>query len=217
MNLPTIEMEKGKAQEAFDQYRAAVKERHDAEDEQIMRAYRELAKGTALLRLTEALVAGGTTIRHINRWREGRRQRSPITLPRLAICRAHQDYAWTQGIGSDGSLTIIGKREVSPGNRRDRIVLPKDSFPGIETDKAGWDSDVGRFNAMVPKVPPALRPPHSLANYHVLWEADWRVAPGPPPGDPALLKHIGGDLYAVLATWDLTEVERAVLAGRELA
>lgn len=32
--------------------------------------------------------------------------------------------------------------------------------------------------------------------------------------DPALLKHIGGDLYAVLATWDLTELERSVLGGR---
>jgi hypothetical protein len=35
-----------------------------------------------------------------------------------------------------------------------------------------------------------------------------------PPEDPALLKHIGGDLYAVLAVWNLTELERAVLSGR---
>lgn len=33
------------------------------------------------------------------------------------------------------------------------------------------------------------------------------------PVDPALLKHIGGDLYAVVATWDLTDLERAVLDG----
>ena len=65
--------------------------------------------------------------------------------------------------------------------------------------------------AMVPLVPPPLRPAHALRNYHVLWEADWQQAP---PADPALLKHIGGDLYAVLAIWDLTELERAVLAGR---
>jgi len=64
---------------------------------------------------------------------------------------------------------------------------------------------------MVPPVPPGLRPASAIGNYHVLWEAEWeRVA----PADPALLKHIGGDLYAVLAVWDLTELERAVLAGR---
>lgn len=35
-----------------------------------------------------------------------------------------------------------------------------------------------------------------------------------PPGDPALLKHMGGDLYAILAVWDLSPLERAVLAGK---
>lgn len=29
-----------------------------------------------------------------------------------------------------------------------------------------------------------------------------------------LLRHIAGDLYAVLAQWDLTELERAVMAER---
>jgi len=33
-----------------------------------------------------------------------------------------------------------------------------------------------------------------------------------PPRDPALIRHIRGDLWAVLAVWDLTELERAVLA-----
>lgn len=31
--------------------------------------------------------------------------------------------------------------------------------------------------------------------------------------DPALLKHIGGDLWAVVAVWNLTDLEMAVLAG----
>jgi hypothetical protein len=64
---------------------------------------------------------------------------------------------------------------------------------------------------MVPPVPPGLQPKFGLGNYHILWEAEWEMVA---PKDPALLKHIGGDLYAVLATWDLTEIERTVLAGR---
>jgi hypothetical protein len=35
-----------------------------------------------------------------------------------------------------------------------------------------------------------------------------------PPGDPALLRKLGGDLYIVLGTWDLTPLEQAVLSGR---
>jgi hypothetical protein len=45
----------------------------------------------------------------------------------------------------------------------------------------------------------------------------WDPERPPAPVDPALLRHIGGDLYAVdlyavVVTWDLTEIERAVLA-----
>ena len=35
-----------------------------------------------------------------------------------------------------------------------------------------------------------------------------------PPGDPALLRHVGGDVYAVEAVWELTELEKLVLSGR---
>ena len=31
------------------------------------------------------------------------------------------------------------------------------------------------------------------------------------PLDPMLLKHIDGELYSVLAEWDLTGVERAIM------
>lgn len=68
--------------------------------------------------------------------------------------------------------------------------------------------------AIVPTIPPRLRPPHNLSGYHILWEAEWGQEDVLPPGDPALLRHLGGDLYAVLAVWDLTPLERSVLAGR---
>jgi hypothetical protein len=51
-----------------------------------------------------------------------------------------------------------------------------------------------------------------MQNYHVLFEAVWSKAP---PSDPFLLRRLGkGDLWLVLAMWDLTEVERAALAAR---
>jgi len=65
---------------------------------------------------------------------------------------------------------------------------------------------------MVPLVPVHLRPKRGLANYHVLWEAEWeRIV----PRDPLLLRQIGrGDMWLVVAQWDLTEVERAALSAR---
>ena len=79
----------------------------------------------------------------------------------------------------------------------------------LQEDKR--NSEYQHFKAIVPTVPPRFRPSASLSNYHILFEAEWDMIA---PRDPALLKHIGGDLYAVLAVWDLTEVERAVLQQR---
>ena len=69
------------------------------------------------------------------------------------------------------------------------------------------------LRAIVPNIPPRLRPGRGLQLYTLLWEATWAVDPVP-PGDPALLRKLGGDLYIVLGTWDLTALEQAVLSGR---
>ena len=64
----------------------------------------------------------------------------------------------------------------------------------------------------MPLVPIDLRPKRGLANYHILWEAIWQNVP---PVDPLLLRRVGpGDLWIVVAAWDLTEVEQAALAAR---
>lgn len=73
--------------------------------------------------------------------------------------------------------------------------------------------------ALVPIVPADVRSKVTgqLSTYFTLWEveqwADQRIR-SLSDRDPLLLKHIGGELYAVVAEWDLTEIERAVMAGR---
>jgi hypothetical protein len=67
--------------------------------------------------------------------------------------------------------------------------------------------------AMVPMVPADVYPSRGLdlSKHFVLWEVeDWDAAP---PVDPMLLKPIGGNLYAVIAQWNLTEIERVIIAG----
>ena len=86
-------------------------------------------------------------------------------------------------------------------NKRRNKVLPGDTF-----DLPGWSS-WKTLKAVVPTIPPDLRPKAKLSNYWILWEADWEEV----PTDPMLLRHLGGSMYAVMAQWDLTEVERAVL------
>jgi hypothetical protein len=86
-----------------------------------------------------------------------------------------------------------------------RIEFPSNTFPVGDLPR-GW-FDVHR--APVPLIPPHLRPADAYRNYFILWEVkEWkRVA----PVDPLLLTHITGHVYAVVAQWDLTPIERAIM------
>ncbi|TWT47064.1 hypothetical protein KOR42_41760 [Thalassoglobus neptunius] len=75
---------------------------------------------------------------------------------------------------------------------------------------------VWRAYAMVPMVPADVRPTKGqLRDWFILWEVEeWYEKPKcmVPPTDPFLLKHVVGEFYAVLAEWDLTELEKAVMS-----
>jgi hypothetical protein len=208
MELATIDMPVEEAQSAFEEYRAAVRERHNEEDAAIMRGYRVLARGQQVLRLSSTVRAGDVEEKVFRgRWS---RNTVTVTLPRLAVARANRTEVWTYGIDERGTCTMQTKRDPHVNNRVDVMRFPEGTFEPGEHDE--WGS-MPRIKAVVPNVPPRLRPRVGLGNFHILFEAEWGLDPEPPV-DPALLRHIGGDLYAVVATWDLTELERAVLSGR---
>jgi len=216
MDLPTAEVDVDQAKEAAEAYREAAKRSRDAEDKMLATAYEAAAEGAQLLNIAEALRGGGTRVLEITRYRDTEH----VHVPNLAIAPANLDFVWTMGINKQGGCRLQHRRAVSYRNQREVHELAAGTFgPGQDTIRGWADGHLdqcSRIAAMVPIVPPPLRPDDSLAKYHLLWEADWRDVGElpPPPGDPALLRHLGGDMYAVLAVWDLTPIERAVLAGR---
>lgn len=207
MDLQTLEMkmEPVEAREKYIEYRDAVKERQDAELEQIARGYKALAQGQRLISLSDVIRRGGS-VRRRGRWGG-----NPYVLPALACTRAHARECYVS-IGTDGSIRFDMREYPSPNATRN-VVRTRDGTLLVEEGDE-LRTTTRDFYAMVPVVPPALRPRTALSNYHILWEANWRIKKPAPPKDPALLRRIGGDLYAVVAVWDLTELERTVLAGR---
>lgn len=114
--------------------------------------------------------------------------------PVLAICRA------------DAKLCLAHtNRDVVAFVDEDKWGYSK----GIEVRLPGMTYMTPNCRARLPLIPVHLRPKAALSNYHILWEADWEDV----PRDPMLLRRMGGDLWLVLAAWDLTEIERAVLGG----
>lgn len=189
MNVKTIALDKGKARELFDRYKAVPKCRKTPEDEAIQSALRQVGHGKIVLDIVSAFKQTGL---------------NSNGLPQLAICRA--DFLSVRiTLTNEGSAMFHQHRHGYHLNRYD-VRLPLGTFEvGHGTDS--WNARV----AASPFIPAYLRPEHALKNYHLLWEAVWTADP---PRDPYLLRKLHGSLYVVLAEWDLTEIEMAAMRGR---
>lgn len=209
MNVSAIQMDPAEAQQKLMAYREFLTDRHsgkvEAEFTAAARAYEELAKGTPLIDPVEAIRSCG--------WRADGR-------PVLAIARADQKHVvwhvsrsarrWNNGWSGAWAPMEWEYRASKERNDRQRAHNLRFPVPNVMTEPP-VEPKTGK--AMVPLVPPAAYPPRglNLAKHFVLWEVEsWDLAP---PIDPMLLRHIGGNLWAVVAQWDLTEVERMIIAG----
>lgn len=199
MDVTTVEMPVEEAAKAFREYRAAFMAERNRIDGELMRGYKALSEGKTLISLLDAIQKGGV---------------DDTGRPRLAIARADEP-AISFNRTLDGALEYWPEA-ASRATANDRVFR----FPAgtLEpTEVGGWErSSLWRtwrpWTASLPFIPPRFRPPLSMTNYHLLWEAEWRQARGSQRRDPMLLRRIGGDLFAVVAAWDLTEVEKLVLA-----
>lgn len=158
-------------------------------DREVMRAYQLLAQKKLVIQALASIVKAGL---------------NDDGLPNLAILRADRKNVVTC-MYHDGSCVMFAEGSTSSHSASTlRYYWPAKSFTG---GNAKWNA-----KAMAPIIPLMHRPKRGLANYHVLWEAEWTPIP---PVDPMLLRRIGkSDMWAVMAAWDLTPVERAAMAGR---
>jgi hypothetical protein len=198
MKLDEILVSPEEAKAKLDEYNSQLAEERTAEDARILAGYRAAARGLQVIRLPRTIVAGG--------WHEN-------GLPRIAVVRATATSAWCHWDGADLVFadTDWWLNQINRGamvNRSTvRVTIPGDDLP----DRNHRPRSSG--STIVPVIPPSIRPkPRRLPGFHILWEVEeWTPVP---PRDPALIKWIRGDLWAVHATWDLTELERAVLSSR---
>jgi hypothetical protein len=188
VNVPVTRQKARELMHAYREHRSA----QTPEDRNIERAYREIASGRVLIRALESIKAAGLDERGHTK---------------LAIARADHKRV-RLSIGPSNSGAHFQPMVFSKG-RYTRAEWRISSHKGIQVPGLRWGQYLNA-EAVVPLIPVHLRPRTALDNYHILWEADWHAV----PVDPMLLRHLGGDLWIVVAAWDLTEVERAVMASR---
>jgi hypothetical protein len=202
MNVETITMPKDQAVAALQQYRASIARGRNAEYEAIAKGLEAIAKGRPILNLPDAIRRGGF---------------DELDRPRLAVARSDRKQItflwWPSNTRATFSTVDWGAR-----SRSDSHSIDFGRRPHADVVANGR---VEAF-AMVPVVPPRaltqakLRTTSGLGKLVTLWEVDqWHTKQQNlrPSRDPYLLRLLGGDLYEVLAEWDLTPLERAVIAG----
>jgi hypothetical protein len=197
MELATFVIPEDEAKAKLDAYAHLVASQRTAEDRAIAAGYRAAARGLPVISLPRTVSAGGF-------FENG--------LPKIAVAPAAAAMCHVRWDSWRGADLIYADRDDWNVNRGAlvgahsvRVTVPGGDRPAGRTQRGG--------STIVPLIPPEHRPnPRWLRHCHVLWEVEeWTRTV---PVDPALLRHIRGDLWSVLAVWDLTELERYVLSQR---
>lgn len=186
MQVATIDEDKYKAREKYAEYLKACKANPRSKGYRAAKAaYRELAKGAHIIDINATMMKTGM---------------DEIGRPKLAIVRADFQECYFRENYHQWNWLPAFRGGNGPSTAAD-VIFASDIFP---RGKAKFN-----IKAIVPTIPPALMPSDSLTKYHILWEADWQDV----PVDPMLLRSLGMGLYKVIAAWDMTPIERAVLRG----
>lgn len=191
MRVKAITMSKEKAKKEWKAYLALLKKRKEKYLKEFKDAYYHLSKGRKIIDICEVMKGAG-----INEKFE----------PRLAIAPANEKTIYFHK--REGGVGRFSTKWRSWGNRFD-VSLPKETFPEWPKEKGHeYTIDKETLETSVPKIPANYVPDGELSNYYLLWEVEyWKL----PPKDPILLKRVSKNLFAVLAGWQLTKLERAII------
>ena len=211
MEVQTIEMSQKEAREKLAAYERVLHRTSDPEIAAAIEGYREMAKGRKLVDMQQ--VFRECPVDNIGR-------------PRLALARADRASVrllWTPRSSWCHFLTNADLRfdrtwpelirSIHMGRQHDHCTIKSWEGTGRATPEelSGY--------ALVPMVPPdVLRARSMRRNRWVLWEveewSDSRLTPEP-DRDPYLLRYLEGTLYVVVGEWELTDLERAIMRGRQ--
>lgn len=212
MDVHQIEMPREEALEKLQAYKKrlskmkgrALASEIGQEYQAAMEGYKALAAGTALIDLDEIFEACPCD-------EQGR--------PMMAIGRADRKQIYMEWEGWSDRIRFIDE-----ANRYSRLaqdsLLQRSVLMGRghgQTDLNGYRKTLSGYS-LIPMIPADVRPAQcDLSKSLILWEvekwADQRLR-STPDRDPFLLKPIGGSLYAVIAQWDLTDLERSIMKRR---
>jgi len=191
MKIELLKEEKESAEAKYREYLSASKTSKDAAYRDLKTVYNHVRKGKPVIDIRIALSGGGVR----DNWH-----------PRLAIAPAiHKKIRCSYS--RTGDVTFQTPWKNTGWRWKDHFKF-KSLLP-VRPNSTPWVMDL---EAPVPVIPPIHHPGKILLSHYILWEVDsWTPAPS---RDPYLLRRLTPTLFLILAEWDLTDIEMAVMAGR---
>ncbi len=138
MDVELLEMNAEKAKEAYLEYRGS----REAEDQEIARIYRTIAKEQPVFNVNEVMKKAGM---------------DHFQHPKLAICRADAEFTWLH-TWKDGRVAFAMDSGWESRWSRRYVRIPKGYFPE-DINQNGWRAT---YRAIVPIIF-IIRPPQSTA------------------------------------------------------
>lgn len=190
------------ATEKWREYIAASKTYKNPIYADLQKVYNQVRNGQKVVDIGKVIAKGGV---------------HPNFHPKLAIAKAT-----TKTIQciyrSNGDVSFLNRELDWRSKSYSDDIFLKACLPLIPTQhlpKISWGNghdDKLQLKAPIPICPPRLLPKNLTEDYYILWEVDeWKMVP---PTDPYLLRRITKNMFVVLAAWDLTELEKACMAGK---
>lgn len=139
--------------------------------------------------------------------------------PKLAIVRADAKQCYLYKKNNGGAFFTKENRSWretwSPRKGYGDIALPTGTFSWLDE----LTSETRLRQTLVPMIPPRVHLAVSCRimpqHYHILFETEsWCKATPIPPKDPILGRMLTKNLFGVLATWELTDLEAKIVEGR---
>jgi hypothetical protein len=208
MDTPTFELNKDEAEKLYNEYAELVTKREEEHLEILKKCYFHLKEGRKILNVFDVIEKAGVDDLHKE--------------PTLAIANA----AWHEVTFSKLRFKsgIFGNSRYGTRNNvpKDFIELPPNLFTDEwkNTDiaqKSGWFSPERQYiKTAIPLIPAILMPRGALSNYYILFEVtNWEEAIDRRKigNDPFLLRRISENMFVILASWDVSPIEQAVLEG----
>ena len=209
MQVEELAMPKKKAEEEFQALKQAFKQNAKLKRNQIRQDLYQVSKfmrhGKKVIDIYESFKKSGLN-------EDGN--------PKLAICPADAKRCYLVR-RSEGSALFSGRRiryrYTPPRTSYGDIALPEDTFDFPKTEYGSLMGD-DFLETTVPLIPAKILVQEVkvlLKNFHILWEVEpdaWKTMR--PPRYPILLKRLTPNVFGILATWNLTPLERAIIRGR---